>query len=82
MRNILVLLPGHRRSNRYRINRHNSVILIAKESGGMIHIHDSGAAVDGCGVRGRPEGEFLVGPVVEVMAGGVAPVLVACYWRI
>ena len=62
-----------------RVDGNDAVVLVGKEGGGVVCVQDSAAGEDALVRAGGVDGDGLVGPVVEVWRGGVAPVLVAGY---
>lgn len=58
------------------VNGYNAIVLIREETRGIIGINDSRTGEDSRGRIGREEGDRLVGPMIEVGRGGMAPVLI------
>lgn len=60
-----------------RVNSHNAVGLIGEESRGVVRIYDCRAAKDTFAFGARINSNGLVGPMIQVSGGSMAPVLVA-----
>ena len=55
----------------------DAVGLVGEESGGVVGIDDGGTGEDALAFCTGVDGNGLIGPVVEILGGGMAPVLIA-----